>query len=98
MSDLPIPAEAIDAAVRTRLGVTLRQMLPSQAEYERNITKEMLETAAPLIARAARIAEIRAIADWLDAEANRDFLDADQRPYAADRLRERADQMEARPS
>lgn len=45
--------------------------------------------------RAARVAEIRAIADWLDEEAHKDFLDSDQRPYAADKLRERADELEA---
>lgn len=79
MAEPDIPAEAMAAA----------RNIP-EADYE-----QVIRAAAPHIARAARIAEIRAIADWLDAEADKAMLDSDQREYAADRLRERADEMEA---
>lgn len=87
---MTIPAEARNAAEEAMVEFFIGR------KGDQHGLDAMLEAAAPHIARAARIDEIRAIADWLDEEAHKDFLDSDTRPHAADKLRERADEMEAK--
>lgn len=53
-----------------------------------------LRAAAPHIARAAQVQVLREMADELDAEVSRAYLDDDRMSDAADRVRDRANQIE----